>query len=178
MVSLGPELVEVPAGLVGMREREARLALRGVGLTETEVSREYSADVARGEVIWASVREGTMVPTDETRPAHRLGRAAARHGARGDGPRAGDATDALAAEGFDVAREDRFDKQVPVGTVIGTDPGGGEGAMQGATVTIVVSMGPEGTVPDVIGDVRRGRHQPAREGRLHGGRARFRRAVR
>ncbi len=151
VVSLGPELAEVPAGLVGMREREARLALRGVGLTEIEVSREYSSDVARGEVIWASVREGTMVPTDETvrltvsdgTPPVTVPEVAGRG--------IDFASAALTAVGFKVVREDRFDKRVPAGSVIGTDPGGGEGAEQGGTVTMIVSMGPEGTVPDVTG---------------------------
>lgn len=151
VVSLGPELVEVPAGLVGMRAREARAALRGVGLTDIEVSREYSADVGRGEVVWASVRDGAMVPTDET---VRL--------TVSDGPPPvtvpevtglgqDEASDALAAKGFEVTWEDRFDEEVPAGSVIGTEPGAGEGAAQGSTVTVVVSMGPEGTVPDVVG---------------------------
>ena len=65
VVSLGQELAEVPAGLVGMREEDARAALQGVGLTEIEVSREYTNDAPRNEVIWASVRDGDMVPTDE-----------------------------------------------------------------------------------------------------------------
>jgi serine/threonine-protein kinase len=151
VVSLGPELAEVPAGLVGMTEEEARAALRDVGLTDVEVSREYSADVARHEVIWASVRDGGSVPTDET---VRL--------TVSDGPPpvtvpdvqgadAGDATDTLAGMGFDVARDDRFDDDVPVGTVIKTEPGAGKGLKDGGTVTIVVSMGAKGTVPDVLG---------------------------
>lgn len=151
VVSLGQELTEVPAGLVGMRERDARAALEGAGLTDIEVSREYTNDGAPGEVIWASVREGTEVPTDE----HvRL--------TVSDGPppvtvpevaglAAGDAADALRAEGLEVTREDTFDEQTPAGTVIRTDPAGGKGAAQGSTVTVLVSRGPEGTVPDVLG---------------------------
>jgi len=151
VVSLGQELAEVPAGLVGMRERDARTALQGAGLTDVEVSREYTNDGAAGEVIWASVRDGDMVPTDE----HvRL--------TVSDGPPpvtvpdiAGlgvdDAVDALGAEGLEAVRRDRFDEQTPAGTVIRTDPTGGKGAAQGSTVTIFVSMGAKGTVPDVIG---------------------------
>lgn len=151
VVSLGQELAEVPAGLVGMRERDARTALEGAGLTDVEVSREYTNDGAPGEVIWASVRDGDMVPTDER---VRL--------TVSDGPPpvtvpevaglgAAEATDALAAEGLEVVREDRFDEQTPAGTVIRTDPGGGKGSAHGSTVTIFVSKGPEGTVPDVVG---------------------------
>ncbi|MDR7384930.1 Stk1 family PASTA domain-containing Ser/Thr kinase [Promicromonospora iranensis] len=151
VVSLGQELAEVPAGLVGMREPEARDALQGVGLSDVEVSREYTNDGPRDEVIWASVRDGDMVPTDEQ---VRL--------TVSDGPppvtvpdvtgqEVADATDTLSADGFDVAREDVFDEETPAGTVIRTDPGGGKGAEEGGTVTVFVSMGPEGTVPDVAG---------------------------
>ncbi|WP_369374234.1 Stk1 family PASTA domain-containing Ser/Thr kinase [Promicromonospora sp. Populi] len=151
VVSLGPDLVEVPAGLVGMSEEEARSALGSVGLTDIEVSREYSEDVARDTVIWVSVREAAQVPTDEQV------RLTVSDGpppvtvpdVAGLGPE--EASAELAAEGFDVAREDRFDENVAAGTVIGTNPGGGSGAEQGGTVTMVVSMGQEGTVPDVVG---------------------------
>jgi serine/threonine-protein kinase len=151
VVSLGQELAEVPAGLVGMTAQTARAALQDVGLTDVEVSREYTNDGARDEVIWASVRDGDMVPTDE----HvRL--------TVSDGPPpvtvpevvglgVDEATGTLEAEDFDVERQDRFDEKAPAGTVLGTEPAGGAGAQQGSTVTIVVSQGPEGTVPDVVG---------------------------
>lgn len=151
VVSLGPELADVPSGLVGMTEEEARAALRDVGLVDVEVSREYSADVVRNQVIWASVREGGSVPTDETV------RLTVSDGAPPvtvpdvTGLSADDATDTLAAQGFEVAREDKSDKKVEAGAVIRTKPDAGKGAGQGSTVTIVVSRGEEGTVPDVVG---------------------------
>lgn len=151
VVSLGPEVAEVPAGLVGMSEEEARAALRDVGLVDVEVTREYSADVARDQVIWASVREGGTVPTDETV------RITVSDGSPPvtvpdvTGLSAGDATDTLAAQGFEVAREDKSDKKVETGAVIRTQPDAGKGAEQGSTVTIVVSKGEKGTVPDVVG---------------------------
>jgi serine/threonine-protein kinase len=151
VVSLGQELAEAPAGLVGMDERAARAALEGVGLTDIEVSREYTNDGPRDEVIWASVRDGDMVPTDER---VRL--------TVSDGPppvtvpdvaglEVDDATAALSAEKFKVAREDVFDEEAPAGTVIRTEPDGDKGAAEGGTVTVFVSLGPEGTVPDVVG---------------------------
>jgi len=151
VVSLGQRLAEVPAGLVGMGEKDARAALEGAGLTDVEVSREYTDDVPRDQVVWASVRDGDMVPTDER---VRL--------TVSDGPPpvtvpevagqgAADAADALGDEGFEVAREDTFDDGTPSGTVIRTEPGGGEGVARGGTVTLVVSMGREGTVPAVAG---------------------------
>ncbi|WP_460887848.1 Stk1 family PASTA domain-containing Ser/Thr kinase [Promicromonospora xylanilytica] len=151
VVSLGQELAEVPAGLVGMTEKTARTALRDAGLADVEVSREYTNDGAQDEVIWASVRDGDMVPTDER---VRL--------TVSDGPPpvtvpevaglgADEATAALEAEAFDVERQERFDEEAPAGTVLGTDPAGGAGAQQGDTVTVLVSKGPEGAVPDVVG---------------------------
>jgi beta-lactam-binding protein with PASTA domain len=53
--------------------------------------------------------------------------------------------------GFEVERKDKFDDLAPVGTVIKTEPDAGKGVKDGGTVTIVVSMGPKGTVPDVVG---------------------------
>jgi serine/threonine-protein kinase len=151
VVSLGQELAEVPAGLVGMGESDARAALDGAGLTDVEVTREFTNEAAKGEVVWASVRDGDMIPTDER---VRL--------TVSDGPPpvtvpdvaglgAADASDTLSDEGFEVAREDTFDDETPAGTVIRSEPGGGKGAERGGTVTLVVSMGPEGTVPDVVG---------------------------
>jgi beta-lactam-binding protein with PASTA domain/predicted Ser/Thr protein kinase len=151
VISRGPELAEVPADLDKMRERAARAALRGAGLTDIEVTREYSSDVVRGEVIWASVRGGDMVPTDETV------RLTVSSGpppltvpdVTGLGP--ADAADTLVGMGFEVERKDKFDDLAPVGTVIKTEPDAGKGVKDGGTVTIVVSMGPKGTVPDVVG---------------------------
>ncbi|MFI2365286.1 Stk1 family PASTA domain-containing Ser/Thr kinase [Promicromonospora sp. NPDC019610] len=151
VVSLGPELAEVPAGLVGMTEEQARAALRDVGLVDVEVSREYSADVARDQVIWASVRDGGTVPTDETVRLTVSDGAPPVTVPELTGLSAAEAQDALAAQGFDVVREDKFDKKAEAGTVIRTQPGGGKGAEPGSTVTIVVSLGAQGTVPDVVG---------------------------
>lgn len=150
VVSLGQELAEVPAGLVGMTEGDAVAALREAGLADVEVSREYTNDGAKDDVIWASVRDGDLIPTDE----HvRL--------TVSDGPppvtvpdvagvAAEDARAALEAEGFEVQREDAYDEETPAGAVVRTRPDGGKGAAQGATVTMVVSQGPKGTVPDVV----------------------------
>ncbi|MFI6425210.1 Stk1 family PASTA domain-containing Ser/Thr kinase [Promicromonospora sp. NPDC050880] len=151
VVSLGQELAEVPSGLVGMPQADAVAALEGAGLADVEVSREYTNDGAEGEVIWASVRDGDMIPVDE----HvRL--------TVSDGPppvtvpdvagtAAPEARDTLRAEGFTVKRETVFDEQTPPGTVLRTEPAGGKGADQGSSVTMVVSGGPRGTVPDVVG---------------------------
>ncbi|WP_454858010.1 Stk1 family PASTA domain-containing Ser/Thr kinase [Promicromonospora soli] len=151
VVSLGEERAEVPAGLVGMRVSDARAALRGVGLTEIEVSREYSGDVVLGEVIWASVREGGTVPTDETVRLTVSAGAPPLTVPEVTGLGSTDATDMLAGMGFGVERKDQFDDLAPVGTVIKTEPGAGKGVKDGGTVTIVVSIGPKDTVPDVVG---------------------------
>ncbi|MGI8709183.1 MAG: Stk1 family PASTA domain-containing Ser/Thr kinase [Actinomycetota bacterium] len=54
--------------------------------------------------------------------------------------------------GFDTAVRRRADPDVPAGEVFEQDPGGGEEADEGATVTLFVSTGPAETrVPDVVG---------------------------
>lgn len=150
VVSLGQELADVPDGLVGMSEEDAVAALRAAGLTDVDVSREYTDDGPAGEVIWASVRDGDRVPTDERvrltvsegPPPVTVPEVA--------GAAADDAVAALEAEGLQVEREEVFDDEAAPGTVIRTEPGAGEGVAQDGTVTVVVSRGPEGTVPDVV----------------------------
>lgn len=51
----------------------------------------------------------------------------------------------LEGDGFVVAVQPAYSDTVPAGTIIGQDPIGGSFAPQGATVTIVVSLGPEPT---------------------------------
>jgi len=54
--------------------------------------------------------------------------------------------------GFDTEVRRRADPDVPAGEVFEQDPGGGEEADEGATVTLFVSTGPAETrVPDVVG---------------------------
>ncbi|MEU6859468.1 PASTA domain-containing protein [Glycomyces sp. NPDC046736] len=54
--------------------------------------------------------------------------------------------------GFDVEVQEAYSESVPVGEVVSQDPGVGDRIRQGATITVVVSLGPERyQMPDVSG---------------------------
>lgn len=58
----------------------------------------------------------------------------------------------LVEEGFEVVDAERNDPRVPAGQVSGTDPGAGQQARRGSTVTMFVSLGPRMLpFPDVVG---------------------------
>ncbi|SDD20289.1 Stk1 family PASTA domain-containing Ser/Thr kinase [Glycomyces harbinensis] len=55
-------------------------------------------------------------------------------------------------EGFDVDVQDGYSESVPIGEVVSQDPGVGDRIRQGATITVVISLGPERyQVPNVAG---------------------------
>ncbi|GLU90259.1 Stk1 family PASTA domain-containing Ser/Thr kinase [Agromyces sp. NBRC 114283] len=59
----------------------------------------------------------------------------------------------LTDAGFQVAQGERNDPEIAAGLVSGTDPAEGAQARRGATVTVLVSLGPRILqVPDVVGD--------------------------
>ena len=63
-----------------------------------------------------------------------------------------DASQALTAAGFAVARADDFDATIAAGKVIRTDPAANQPASRGAQITIHVSKGPETVkVPNLVG---------------------------
>jgi serine/threonine protein kinase len=58
----------------------------------------------------------------------------------------------ISGAGFSPARRDDFSDTVAAGSIIGTDPGAGTEIQKGATVSIVVSKGPELVgVPNLVG---------------------------
>lgn len=58
----------------------------------------------------------------------------------------------ISGAGFSPARRDDFSDTVPAGSIIGTDPAAGTEIQKGATVSIVVSKGPELVgVPNLVG---------------------------
>jgi beta-lactam-binding protein with PASTA domain len=55
-------------------------------------------------------------------------------------------------EGFDVRIVEDYSESVPIGRIVSQDPGVGDRIRQGATITVVVSLGPERyQVPNVAG---------------------------
>lgn len=152
-VSLGRELRTVPADLAGKTVEEAAAAISAAGLVPSEPEHAYSEDVPAGIVI--SLVEGTP-PTAET------GSPIAVVVSDGPEPR----TVPEIAPGSDPAaacapiealqlvctQGQGFSDTVPAGQVVGTQPAAGERVERGATVTVVVSQGPELIeVPNVSG---------------------------
>lgn len=150
-VSLGNELVAVPASLVGSTRDEAEAQLKSAGLKVGEVTLEFDEGVAKGSVLRVTTVE----------PEVPLGEAIDFVVSDGPAPRvipevAGgsyeDAVSALEAEQLLARRLEEFSDSVKKGVVIGTRPSAGNEAARDSTVDVVVSKGPETVVvPDVSG---------------------------
>jgi serine/threonine-protein kinase len=154
LVSLGPPFREVPE-LEGLSQEEAEAALVGAKLAVGEVSPANSETVEPGLVLeWSSgdverpeeLRQGSavdLVVSDGPAPRTVPGLA---------GMTEDQAVAALAEVALEAEVVSRFDDDVDSGVVIGSEPGGGASVARGATVTVVVSKGPDlVTVPDVLG---------------------------
>jgi len=153
-VSRGPKLFAVE-DVAGSPRADAADVLTGQGFRIGKVTEEYDNDVPQGEVIRTEPAAGAQRPK---------GAAIGLVVSRGDEPLdvpdvrgrpQSDAEQALRDAGFTsvVSSEQRFDGQVPAGSVVAQDPGGGQKLAAGGTVTIVISQGAENVeVPNVIGD--------------------------
>jgi len=150
VVSDGPPLVDVPTIARGTPRDDAERALGEVGL-RTAFDERHDEEVADGQVIEvlgdppARVEKGTTInlavsigPEPRTIPEDLVG------------------ADEAAVVGLlrelglepDVQRD--YSDDVAAGLVISTSPAAGEQAERGATVAVVVSLGPDlVTVPDV-----------------------------
>ncbi|MFJ1783848.1 Stk1 family PASTA domain-containing Ser/Thr kinase [Streptomyces anulatus] len=151
VVSRGPEIVRVPDVVEGSLA-DARRALKKVGLVPGMVTREFSEDVARGEVIRTEPRAGA----DRT-PATAVALVVSK-GAPVDVPDVTGlsieaATAELEAQGLkaDVLLA-RINSPEAQGDVAEQSPGEGVEAAEGDTVELTVSKGPRMlVVPDVTG---------------------------
>jgi beta-lactam-binding protein with PASTA domain len=157
--SLGPELLPVP-DVVGMPEGAAREAIAEAGF-EPRVRRAYHETVPRGLVVAQSpepaveLERGSPVTITVSRGPAPVEVPDVR------GRPAAEARATLEALGFRVREEERYSDTVEVGLVIDTVPGPGDLARRGASVTLVVSLGPETfPMPDVVG-------MPTREAKEH-----------
>jgi serine/threonine-protein kinase len=149
-VSSGPPPVVVPT-VTGATLADAQARLEAAGFV-VEVQRAYDETVAK-DVVLASTPAGDANAPRESKVVLKVS----------DGPApipvddvAGktfdEASAVLKAKGFSVARADVFSDTVESGKVVGTDPGAGQPAAKGGTVTINVSKGPElVSVPAVVG---------------------------
>ncbi|MFE6769232.1 Stk1 family PASTA domain-containing Ser/Thr kinase [Streptomyces fimicarius] len=151
VVSRGPEIVRVP-DVVGSSLADARRALKKVGLAPGMVTKEFSEDVARGEVIRTDPRAGTDRNPD-TAVALVVSKGAPVEVPDVSGLSVEDATAELEAEGLKAeVLPGRVHSAEAEGDVAEQSPGEGTEAAEGDTVQLTVSKGPRMLdVPDVTG---------------------------
>ncbi|MGY0066791.1 Stk1 family PASTA domain-containing Ser/Thr kinase [Streptomyces sp. QTS137] len=151
-LSKGPRTVKVP-DVDGVALDRARSALKDVGLEPGMVTREFSEDVAKGSVVSTGPAGGTEV---------RAGSAVALTVSKGNpvdipevtGEDLRDARAELEEAGLEVkVATGRITSEHDAGRVARQSPEAGGEAVEGDTVTLTLSKGPEMVeVPDVVGD--------------------------
>ncbi|SDC23425.1 Stk1 family PASTA domain-containing Ser/Thr kinase [Streptomyces prasinopilosus] len=151
-LSKGPETVKVPE-VDGVALAEARSALKDAGLEPGMVTREFSEDVAKGSVISTGPAGGTEVRTGSAVSLTvSKGRPVDVPDVTGEKP--ADARAALEEAGLEVeVAGERVTSGHDAGRVARQSPEAGEEVVEGDTVTLTLSEGPEMVeVPDVVGD--------------------------
>lgn len=136
------EQVEVP-DLDKMSYTEAKEALNKVGLGIKQGNTEQSDKYEQGQIMGQSIKAGTKVDKNTTIEVTICGGS--------DTVEIPDVTDlskdkaeaALKEKGFKVSTSSEYSDTVAEGKVIGTTPKYGYSADKGATVTLIVSKGPE-----------------------------------
>ncbi|MFF5774139.1 Stk1 family PASTA domain-containing Ser/Thr kinase [Streptomyces californicus] len=151
VVSRGPEIVRVP-DVVGSSLADARRSLKKVGLVPGMVTKEFSEDVARGEVVRTDPRAGTD-RTPDTAVALVVSKGAPIDVPDVTGLSVEDATAELEAEGLRAeVLPGRVHSTEVKGDIAEQSPGEGTEAAEGDTVELTVSKGPRMLdVPDVTG---------------------------
>ncbi|WP_030702572.1 MULTISPECIES: Stk1 family PASTA domain-containing Ser/Thr kinase [unclassified Streptomyces] len=151
VVSRGPEIVRVP-DVVGSSLADARRSLKKVGLVPGMVTKEFSEDVARGEVVRTDPRAGTDRNPD-TAVALVVSKGAPIDVPDVTGLSVEDATAELEAEGLRAeVLPGRVHSTEVKGDIAEQSPGEETEAAEGDTVELTVSKGPRMLdVPDVTG---------------------------
>ena len=153
VLSKGPDRRPVPE-LVGSTREQAATALAAVGLRVGDVTEQFSPQ-APGTVLSVDPAPGAPLPPDQP-----VGLVLSKGvemlpvpDVQGESRRAAEKT--VTDAGFDVSVREVFSETVPAGTVTDQSPASGSAA-RGATVSLVVSKGPElVTVPDVVSKPRK-----------------------
>jgi serine/threonine-protein kinase len=150
VVSQGPGDTTVPQ-VTGLREREARDALRSAGVKST-VTRAFSADVPAGRVISATPPEGSTVQRGTTV------RLSVSKGVEPmsvpdvTGKPVAEARGILEGKGLQVRETAQVSADSRPGTVLLQSPGADASVKPGSTVTLTVAKAPPKVqVPDVGG---------------------------
>ncbi|MGW0839287.1 Stk1 family PASTA domain-containing Ser/Thr kinase [Streptomyces sp. NPDC002787] len=151
-ISRGPQTVKVPA-LKGYRLDVAKTRLQNDGLEPGLVTRDFSDEVIKGQVISTEPGSGTEVSSGS---AVRLvvSRGAPVEVPEVSGASVEDATAELEEAGLKVEiASKRVNSEFDKGLVAEQSPGVGKQVGEGDTVTLTVSKGPVMVeVPDVVGD--------------------------
>jgi eukaryotic-like serine/threonine-protein kinase len=149
-VSLGPPLVPVPEGLVGMSQEDAEARLATAGLT-ADVQQEPSDDVDAGIVVALGEDVANQAPRGSSVLLIVSSGPDQPEIPDLEGEQYQDAVAELEALGLQVELDSRRARGGrDEGEVIRTDPDGGEQVERGSTVVVVVAGG-QVTVPDVQG---------------------------
>lgn len=157
LVSLGPPLVNLPPGLVGMAAAEARERLTQAGFLVGEVAEAFDEKVERGRVLRALDDTGKDVAGRAPE-----GATIALVASKGAQPRGvpagleGQAKDTVLAQlnGLRLVPKvtEEFSETVPPNAVIKVDPPAGTQLEVGSPVNVTVSKGPAPRkIPNVVG---------------------------
>jgi eukaryotic-like serine/threonine-protein kinase len=145
-----PDPVAVPP-VAGMEETDAANAIIRANLRPI-VEKQFSEDVAVGEVIDSDPAAGAMAPPDsEVRVLVSQGKEFADIPKNLSGRTEGEVRDMLRQIGVTPGENISANSAtVPRGNVVGTDPRAGERVKTGSTVDLVISTGMV-TVPELVG---------------------------
>ncbi|MFF8712344.1 Stk1 family PASTA domain-containing Ser/Thr kinase [Streptomyces sp. NPDC015184] len=151
VVSRGPEIVKVPE-LRGLSLADARKELKKVGLVSGMVTKEFSEDIVRGDVIRTDPGANTGRHPDSA-VSLVLSKGTPVDVPDVTGLSVEDATAALEEEGLKAeVLPDRVNSPEVAGDIARQSPGQGSEAAEGDTITLTVSKGPRMIdVPDVTG---------------------------
>lgn len=150
-VSRGPRRFTVP-GVVNRTLDQATFALARADLEVGNITRPYSSQAESGLVMSQSPEPGAQV--DRGTPVDMVvsNGPAPIHVPDLQGKTEAEAGAALSELGLSLAKTEEFSDSVEAGHVIRSVPSAGVTIEPGATVSVVISKGPElVTVPDVVG---------------------------
>jgi beta-lactam-binding protein with PASTA domain/tRNA A-37 threonylcarbamoyl transferase component Bud32 len=150
-VGVGPDTIEVPA-VIGLDVDRAETTLENAGFESVQTEEVDSLSPA-DQVVDVSPGEGQSVDPSTTVTLQVSDGDAEVPDVTGQQQAA--ATQALRGAGFTNVTPEQVESQQPEGTVIATDPSGGEQASADDPITLQVSSGPSEpetvTVPNVVG---------------------------
>ncbi|WP_448610832.1 Stk1 family PASTA domain-containing Ser/Thr kinase [Geodermatophilus sp. URMC 60] len=152
VVGVGPDTIEIPA-VIGLDADRAETTLGNAGFSDVQTEEIDSLSPA-DQVVDVSPGEGQSVDPSTTVTLQVSDGDAEVPDVSGQQQAA--ATQALRAAGFTNVVPEEVDSSQPAGTVVATDPSGGEQASADDPITLQVSSGPAEpetvAVPDVVGE--------------------------